>query len=267
LRVARVFVAINQAVVRLRELYTTPISDLHSLTIALWPKPIADPPQLTENLPELEFFAKANRVDGTELSHIDEDNERHGMYLARMQINQADESTQKVFVKFTAKYHEDAHRLLARQDPPLAPALHFCPRVIGDVYMVVMEYIPQSKGRPIHQYSSDPFWPRNLPQIVERDVSTALDLLHGRDLVFGDLREQNLLYLGDPKGGRILLVDFDVVGRDGKARYSACLNLAARYCDGVDRGLIMEKEHDRENLKALLRRLQRVQLALTKPRP
>ena len=259
LRVARVFVAINGAIKRLRELYRKLIPDLPSSsprTIPLWPKPTGDPPQSTESLPKLEFFAKANRIDGTVLSHIDEDNERHGMYLARMQLNQAEESTQEVFVKFTAKYHEDAHRLLAQQDPPLAPALYFCARVIGDVYMVVMEYIPQSKGRPIHQYSSGPALPQNLPEIVERDVSKALKLLHGQDLVFGDLREPNLLYLADPDGGRILLVDFDAVGLDGEARYSACLNPNADYCAGVDRGQIMKKEHDRDNLRELLERLQ-----------
>ena len=255
-RVARVFVAIKGAVKRLRKLYKKLIPDPpspSSRSIPLWPTPTSDPPQSADTLPKLKFFAKVNRVDGTRLSHIDEDNERHGMYLARMQV---DGSTQEVFVKFAAKYHGGAHRLLAGQTPPLAPTLHFCARVIGDVYMVVMEYIPQSKGRPIHEYSSGPALPQNLTEIVERDVSTALDLLHGQDLVFGDLREPNLLYLADPDGGRILLVDFDAVGLDGEARYSACLNPNADYCAGVDRGQIMKKKHDRDNLKELLERLQ-----------
>ena len=262
LRVARVFMAMNESIKRLHTLYRGLIPTLRSSsprTTVLWPQPTADPPPLTESLPKLEFFTKVNRADGTALSQVDEENEPHGIYLARMQIKtppQVQESTQVVFVKFTPKYHEDAHRLLAQQDPPLAPALYFCGRVIGDVYMVVMEYIPRTEGRSIDRRSSGPALPRNLPQIVERDVSKALDLLHGQGLVFGDLRAPNLLYLANPNGGRVMLVDFDGVARDGEGRYSSCLNPGAGYCSGVDRGMIMRKEHDRRNFKELLKRLQ-----------
>ena len=43
---------------------------------------------------------------------------------------------QEVVVKFTARYNEVAHRLLA--DSQLAPTLHFCGRVVGNLYMVVI---------------------------------------------------------------------------------------------------------------------------------
>ena len=182
------------------------------------------------------------------------------MYLARMQIKtstpaeastEAKASTQDVFVKFAPKYHADAHRLLADQVPPLAPALHFCAPVIGDMYMIVMEYIPNSAGRSIHSYSPTDC-PPGLPQVVERDISRALKLLHERNWVFGDLRAPNVLHLPGSDGGRVLLVDFDGVGMDGEGRYSACLNPAAGFYASVQRGGVMRMEHDLENLKGLL---------------
>ncbi|KAF9647954.1 hypothetical protein BDM02DRAFT_3116303, partial [Thelephora ganbajun] len=58
-------------------------------------------------------------------------------------------STQVPFVKFAAKYHEETHRPLADQNSPLALALYFRARVIGDTYMVAMECMLKSRGRSI----------------------------------------------------------------------------------------------------------------------
>ncbi|KAF9643229.1 hypothetical protein BDM02DRAFT_3104685 [Thelephora ganbajun] len=256
LHVARVFMAINKSMERLRDLYKNLVGvprPSPPQAKALWPNPTADPPEFTEILPKLEFFCKVNRADGAELSVIDEDNERHAMYLTRMET---ETSTRVVFVKFAAKYHEDAHRLLADQDPPLAPALYFCARVVGDMYMVVMEYIPKSRGQSTDPHSSTDGSPAPLlaPAVVRRDVCKGLDLLHGRDLVFGDLRETNLLYLAED-GGRMLFVDFDGVGQDRVDRYSACLDSAAGL--GMDKLQVMEKAHDRQNLERLMERLSR----------
>ena len=210
----------------------------------LWPNPTAYPSDSTTKFPELHFFCKVDRADGTGLSVVDEDNERHGMYLARMPNGASNET---VLVKFSAKYHEGAHRLLASADPPLAPTLHFCTHVLGDMYMVVMEYIPKSKGQSLFVAPQ----PQSALESIRKDIEKALNLLHGDDLVFGDLREPNVLYLPDGEG-RALLVDFDGVGRDGKDEYSACLNPEAKL--GVARGQIMKKEHDRRNLEELMKR-------------
>ncbi|KAF9779324.1 hypothetical protein BJ322DRAFT_1089798, partial [Thelephora terrestris] len=261
LRVGRVFMAINQAMGRLIGLYSGLLLGSRSLppqTVALWPRPTIYPSK-TQSIPKLEFFAKVDRVTGKPLLEIDEDNEPHAMYLARMQVKtstQAKGSTHEVFVKFAPNYNEAAHRLLASQKPPLAPALHFCARVIGDMYMVVMEYIPESRGRSADTkvYDYGPPLPPNLPQIVQQEVHKALRLLHEQQLVFGDLREPNLLYLPE-SGGRILLVDFDMVGGDGEATYSACLNPKGGFAPGVRRGQVMKKEHDFGNLQMVLERL------------
>ena len=258
LRIARVFMAIRESMEKLRELYGNLLDVPPALqTVALWPRPTGDPPESTGRLPKLKFFAKVNRADGTPLLSIDENNENHAMYLARMQIKtstQVEAFTQTVFVKFATKYHEGAHRLLANQVPPLAPALHFCAPVVGGMYMIVMECIPRSTRRPISSYFSTG-GPPGLLQAVERDVPQALKLLHEKNWVFGDLRAPNILYLPGSDGGRVLLVDFDGVGVDGEGRYSACLNPEAGFCASVERGGLMRKEHDLENLEQLLERL------------
>lgn len=241
--------AINDSTEQLSDLYRSLLDPSPSLrqTKALWPDPTVDPTESPKQIPKLEYVSKVDRANGTELAVINEENERHAMYLARMQIGT---STQDVFVKFATKYNEDAHRLLAERNPPLAPALHFCARVIGGMYMVVMEYVPTSMGQsifctPIANLSSE---------VIQRDVAGALDLLHKKDFVFGDLREANLLYLPED-GGCVLFVDFDGVGRHGVDRYSATLNPETRL--GVKRWQIMKKEDDNENLKRLVDRLSR----------
>lgn len=104
---------------------------------------------------------------------------------------------------------------------PLAPSLHCCARVIGEIYMVVMEYIPKSRGQSTSLGLAP--W---VPEVVYQDVVKALGLLH-KVFVFGDLRETNL-YLPED-GGRMLLVEFNGVGMDGEDRYSACLDPAVKW--------------------------------------
>ena len=256
LRVARVFMAINRCTDRLRVLYTALGAITHPTPTpakVLWPNPTPDPPTSAEAIKELgelklEFYSKVDRLRGMPINQadIDEANKMHAIYLARMKSKDG-ASTRDVLVKFTAKYNKGAHVLLSDRKPPLAPTLHYFTPVIGNMFMVVMEYIPVSEGKSLYAVSL----PAPALEAVRRDVTQALDLLHGRNLVFGDLREVNVLYL--EKSNRALLVDFDGVGRDGEDRYSACLNSEAGL--GVDKQQIMEKLHDTENMGRLMDRL------------
>ena len=56
------------------------------------------------------------------------------------------DTDQKVIVKFTARYNDEAHHLLAKS--VFAPRLHFCERVVGDLYMVVMD---RADGKSVWQ--------------------------------------------------------------------------------------------------------------------
>jgi len=214
-----------------------------------FPSPTPDPP--SEEIDSLEFFCKFDRARSTRLITVDEGNERHGIYLAKLTAGPHEGKT--ALVKFTPKYHEAAHRLLAAQDPPLAPALYSCKRVIGDLRMVVMEYLEDAKTL-YH------FFPKSVPDLnlpppdvrlspvdvsaVRRDLDKAVALLGQEDLVFGDIRQANVLYL--PKESRTFLVDFDGVGEHGKDRYSPCLNIHLNL--GVSGSQIMKKSHDERNV-------------------
>ena len=246
MRIACVFVAINRCTEGLRRLYRS-LGRSRSLPSAkvLWPNPTLHPSS-TVHAQRLEFFSKLDRSQGKAIDQalIDDENKKHAMYLARIWAKDGAETT--VLVKFAAKYNTEAHKILAEHKRPLAPRLYSCTRVIGDMYMVVMEYVPAKS-----LYNISPLPPR-IPNVVERDVSKALELLHDDDLVFGDLQEQNVLYLPEG-GGRALLVDFDGVGRDGKDMYSICLSGHAGL--GVGRLQIMEKSHDSDNLERLVTRL------------
>ena len=253
LRVARIFTAISKCMAGLRTHY----NDLAATSVRVpgvdFPSPTADPfaAGLPKKMPKLRFLSKLDRVHGTRLLTVDADNERHATYLAEWPGGPAGDKT--VVVKFTPKYNEDAHSLLANNTPPLAPALHSCTRVIGDLYMVVMEYLMDTDTdvKPLYD-----FFPQSSPhphppdtEVVQRDLTKALDLLHDKGLVFGDLRQANVLY--SPKdGGRTYLVDFDGVGEDGKDRYSPGLNTKLGL--GVERWQVMEKSHDRSNLDRIV---------------
>ena len=75
----------------------------------------AGPPESTaETIPRLKFLPKSDRVNGTPLAEVDEENNCHGIYPARVPVvsSMAEASTVVLF-KFTAKHGKGAHRLLA----------------------------------------------------------------------------------------------------------------------------------------------------------
>jgi hypothetical protein len=246
LRVARIFFAINRCADKLRLRYRS----LETLALVdpdvIFPRPTPDP--LDAEFLDLKFFTKVDRVNGTPIDTvaIPEDDRRHGIYLARAQIGGA---PTEVLVKFTPRYNRDAHYLLANHDPPLAPALHFCGRVVGGLYMVVMEYIADAS--PLHRFFPPSPLPRApAPDVVLNTLKQALELLHGSDIVFGDLRPPNILYKRDED--RVFLVDFDRTGKDGEARYSPCLNRELKLGEDVRRWAVMKKSHDDDNLKRVM---------------
>lgn len=248
IRVARIFTAISKCATSLQNLYKNLRDSSDQVPGVEFPNPTPDPPGPSEEIRALRFLCKLDRVRGTELITVDVDNERHGIYLAKRSNGPSGDET--VLVKFAPRYHATAHRLLADHDPPLAPALYSCTRVIGGMYMVVMEYLQDAK--PLDHFF--PQYPTPLPpppdvDVVRRDLTKALDLLHKKDLVFSDLRERNVLYSPKDKG-RVFLIDFDAVGEHGKDRHSPCLNTELGL--GVGRWQIMEKSHDESNRDRIL---------------
>ncbi|KAI1797089.1 hypothetical protein LXA43DRAFT_911505 [Ganoderma leucocontextum] len=144
-----------------------------------------------------------------------------------------------VYVKFVPKYGEAAHRLLAEQDPPLAPKLYWCGEVIIGKTMVVMEELGRGK-RHIYprKYNTDDI------EIIRRDIRRALDVLHENGLVHGDVRDPNMVIAH----GRGYLIDFDSAGEEGVARYPESLNPEVAWFESIaakDLALRrIRKEHD-----------------------
>ena len=76
-----------------------------------------------------------------------------------------------------------------------------------------------------------------------------LRLLHNKDIVFGDLRDPNILYVDSDDS--VVLIDFDWAGTDGVSRYPATLNPANAWAEDVFPYGIMRKAHDIWQLKRL----------------
>jgi hypothetical protein len=153
-----------------------------------------------------------------------------------------------VLVKFCERYSEDAHKLVA--DAGLAPTLHFCSLITGDIFMVVMDLV-------VGQDAYHEFEDRDLPATVLNDVKLALEKLHDAGLVFGDMRRPNIMVFKSQEKAeevwRGLLIDFDWAGPVGKAKYSAMLNDSGQinWAKGVAPAAEIRKEHDIEMLGKL----------------
>ena len=113
-------------------------------------------------------------------------------------------STVKILAEFAVKYNEAAHWLLDL-------TLHSCTPVVGDMFMVIMQYVLGvslfNVPMPLLTFAQE---------VVCWDVSKALKLLHRRNWVFGNLWEANVLY------------SLEDGGCDEENRYSACLSLKVR---------------------------------------
>lgn len=87
-----------------------------------------------------------------------------------------------------------------------------------------------------------------------------MKILHQTDIVFGDLRDANVLFVPPPgntmAGGRVYLVDFDWADCAGVGRYPAMLN-RDNHDDSMQPNGIMEKEHDIKQFESLSRSIAR----------
>lgn len=156
-----------------------------------------------------------------------------GKTTATLYIATLDGTGKEAVVKFTARYNEKAHRILASAG--FAPKLHFCGLVVSGLYMVVMDRVD---GKSLWQLQIDK---TPVPTVVLEHVRQAISL-HKQNIVFGDLREPNILY--DASKGCTWIVDFDWPGVDGVSRYPATLNSTNPWQEEVSPYGIMRKAHD-----------------------
>ncbi|CAA7263657.1 unnamed protein product [Cyclocybe aegerita] len=234
IRLARVFNVLSSCRTDLQDYYNKLDKSKTPKLSALYPSPtLADPSKVLPQLTYRQFLTRAGQPTS---SLVDLGNTTSALYIATL-----GDTDQEVIVKFTARYNKAAHCLLA--DAQLAPKLHFCERVIGDLFMVVMDRVD---GKSVWQLRQDK---EPVPATVWNKVTEAVQILHGNDIVFGDLRHPNILYIASKD--HVVLVDFDWAGKDGESRYPASLNLANIWSDEVLPNGIMRKSHDLWQLERL----------------
>ncbi|KDR76199.1 hypothetical protein GALMADRAFT_210854 [Galerina marginata CBS 339.88] len=238
IQLARVFKVLSRHRVELQSYYQNVKNSASPRLSCLFPNPTPIDP--SKALPKLTYRQFLSRSGQPTPDFVDLGGCTTAMYIATL-----DDTNQEVIVKFTARYNEAAHRLLA--EAKLAPKLYFCGRVVGDLYMIVMERVD---GTSIWQLQQDK---TPIPEIVLTKVEEAVGLLHQQDIVFGDLRPNNILYVPAPESHAVL-VDFDWPGRDGEGKYPATLNRGADNKTWHNEVLaygVMHKNHDLWQLEQL----------------
>ena len=238
IRLARIFGALSRCRVDLKDYYDSVTNLTYPRLSCLFPNPTPVDP--SRSLPQLTYRQFLSRAGQPISTIIDLGNATTAMYAANLS-----DTNREVIVKFTVRYNDAAHRLLA--EAQLAPTLHFCERVIGDLYMIAMDH---ADGKSVWQLREDK---TPVPQLIWKKVEEALHLLHEHDIVFGDLQDPNILYLASevPSKGRVFLVDFDWPGKDGESRYPATLNPGNAWAEEVLPYGIMRKAHDLWQLERL----------------
>ena len=126
------------------------------------------------------------------------------------------EPTQDIVVKSVERYGETAHQLLAAEG--LAPNVFF----FGSPHLdderpsyrsisMVMEFFD---GETLDK--AKPSLNKETCELVQFEVEKALNLLHGKGLVFGDLRLPNIMIT---KAKQVKFIDFDWAGVEGETLF------------------------------------------------
>ena len=164
-------------------------------------------------------------------------------FIAHLRDNPED----KIFVKFSRRYGEDAHKVAHAHG--FAPKLRSVERFADGWVMVVMDDVS-------HQYYG--IKGRRLEKDVYKAVKEALALFHKDGYVHGDLRETNIMVKRDgvdSEGlGDTILVDFDWAGKENTVRYPSDITL--NHPDiprpmGIERGGLISSAHDDQMLEFL----------------
>jgi hypothetical protein len=240
-KVARVLAALGKGIGELEEFYSQVGSR----------RPAKDPQRFFPFVREYVVEGRTVRISyKAYLVPKGPDSHMKPIFMATMEDGSG--SNQKVVVKFVQIYNARGHRAVARAG--LAPKLHYCSgedenaEYLGGLVMVVMDYV--GDGKTAHeQYRGTA-----LPEMVYTQLERAIRVLHGEEIVFGDLRGPNILV---HEGGGVKLVDFDWCGEHGIGRYPVSLNdekkgtSAIKWHPEVKRGGLMMKEHDVFRLECL----------------
>ncbi|KAF4622459.1 hypothetical protein D9613_009476 [Agrocybe pediades] len=238
IRVARIFTALSLCHEDLKAYYAS-IERQHTTPLDisfLFPQPIS---ATKAQLPNI-IYDRPLDPEGRPTEEVPDFERRStALYLGTFVGKQ-------VLIKFTRRYNETAHRAL--EVDGLAPKLYFCGDIVGNLCMVVMEYIPQAKCLADHVVGAELL--DVLPLVIEK-AERAIDLLHQRNIVFGHLGYRNIMVYGEHDTKSVMLVDFDWAGTPGVDHYSAAPESSTDRYDGVLPYSTLEKGHDLGQIEQL----------------
>ncbi|KAF5352155.1 hypothetical protein D9758_009263 [Tetrapyrgos nigripes] len=164
----------------------------------------------------------------------------------------------KLIVKFSDRYGSGAHEFMANQG--LAPKLYYCGLLdgktdvkhseeargsirgdVGGLYtgplrMIIMEYLDGITPAELPELE----WPKN----AREGVKAAMKCLHDGGFIFGDLRQPNVVFVGED----VKLIDFDWSGKEGEVFFPPGLS-ANVYWGGGKSFEEIKKEHDLAMMK------------------
>ncbi|GJJ15115.1 hypothetical protein Clacol_009390 [Clathrus columnatus] len=152
----------------------------------------------------------------------------------------------KIVVKFTERYGQEAHHLLAmkRMAPMLlscGPAQHESGEIVAGKLLIVMEYVEGDSA-------AVKYMNRSLPNQIRSSIRIAVKILADNNMVHGDLRRPNILIT---RSGEVFLIDFDWAGRYGEVRYPLHLSPGGIWVEGVEDYNLIEFRHDEEMVDRL----------------
>lgn len=214
--------AIRNAFEELRRFYESP------------PRPIPDPCGYRSNRHasiDRPFPYRVYYTDKSHISHAFKYSSRlmQGALLFLAERTGPQANATPIVVKFTRTYSTDVHMLLASGG--FAPELHAVEDLAGGWKMVVMEYLSGygMLGKIAHEERLK----------FKEKLQQALGVIHGLNLVHGDVRGPNILVFKDD----IKLIDFDHCGTEGVTRYPREWDHTLRRED-MKEGDVMQKDHD-----------------------
>jgi hypothetical protein len=238
---AQAFVSIQECAKELQRFYDELLSREPSISDIAFIFPSPTPPDNTPPPhipPSLAYKSRINR-SGKPIAKPENGHVRScALYLATLKEPLlGDPAGTEVVVKFATQYNPEAHQTLA--DIGRAPKFYGIYHARGGLFMIVMGRV---YGLPISQLSEAKM-PKKLSRSVYEETKGAIEALHGRNLVFGDLRAQNIMTTDD-SGEHIMFIDFDWAGKHGESTYIATINESLWVTGTVERGGIMLKDHD-----------------------
>ena len=180
---------------------------------------------------------------------------RDNLFLAKIDNDDVNKG-EECFVKFlTGDYgqaaHDYCHGSKAMSFAPQILHYEVIPSYAGPIIMVVMK--KDASFTTLHEALKKESL--KLPQEVVKNLTSAVEFLHEKDFVHGDIRPPNVL-VNDK--GEIKLIDFDWAGREGCAIYPSLLNGNVGWPEGATAGKKITKKHDTFMLQKIVKKIEAI---------